>query len=230
MARVRSSAEGSPSSGKHSVAPTRGLCSGSVNPPGAGATGTAAAIAIGSTLTALLLVRAQSLSFTHDESLTYLHGVRPGLERLLAFSYVDANNHLLNTLLAWLSSLAFGNGELALRLPNVAAFVLFFTAVFLLLRRRVRPALVVPGLLLLTCNPFQLDFFALCRGYGLGLGFMAASLYFASRSLEQADGGGPGSRRGRRNAQRAGWFAVCATLANLTAHVMQETKARQTAS
>lgn len=176
----------------------------------------AAAIAIGSTLTGLLLVRAYSLSFTHDESLTYLHGVRPGLARILAFSYVDANNHPLNTLLTWLSSLAFGNAELALRLPNVAAFVLFFTAVFLLLRRRVRPALVVPGLLLLTCNPFQLDFFALCRGYGLGLGFMAASLYFASRSLEQADGGGPGSRRARRNAQRAGWFAVCATLANLT--------------
>ena len=176
----------------------------------------AAAIAIGSTLTGLLLVRAHSLSFTHDESLTYLHGVRPGLARILAFSYVDANNHPLNTLLTWLSSLAFGNAELALRLPNVAAFVLFFAAVFLLLRRRVRPALVVPGLLLLTCNPFQLDFFALCRGYGLGLGFMAASLCFASKSLEPADGGGAGSRRRRRNAQRAGWFALGATLANLT--------------
>jgi hypothetical protein len=176
----------------------------------------AAAIAIGSTLTGLLLIRAQSLSLTHDESLTYLHGVRPGLARLLAFSYVDANNHLLNTLLTWLSSLAFGNAELALRLPNVAAFVLFFAAVFLLLRRRVHPALVVPGLLLLACNPFQLDFFALCRGYGLGSGFMAASLCFASKSLERADGGGAGSRRRRRNAQRAGWFALCATLANLT--------------
>jgi hypothetical protein len=173
----------------------------------------AAAIAIGSTLTALLLVRAQSLSFTHDESLTYLHGVRPGLERLLAFSYVDANNHLLNTLLAWLSSLAFGNGELALRLPNVAAFVLFFAAVFLLLHRRVHPVLVVPGLLLVVCNPFQLDFFALCRGYGLGSGFMAASLCFASKSLERGDAG---SKRRRRNAQWAGWFGLGATLANLT--------------
>jgi hypothetical protein len=87
----------------------------------------AAAIAIGSTLTGLLFVRAYSLSFTHDESLTYLHGVRPGLTKILAFSYVDANNHPLNTLLTWLSSLAFGNAELALRLPNVVAFVLFFS-------------------------------------------------------------------------------------------------------
>jgi len=176
----------------------------------------AAAIAIGATLATLLLLRARSLSFTHDESLTYLHGVRPGLARLLTFSYVDANNHLLNTLLAWLSSLAFGNGELALRLPNLAAFVLFFAAVFLLLRRRVHPALVVPGLLLLACNPFQLDFFALCRGYGLALGLMAASLYFASESLETADGGGARSSRRHRNAKRAGWFALAATLANLT--------------
>lgn len=175
----------------------------------------AAAIAIGSTLMGLLLVRAQLLSLTHDESLTYLHGVRPGLARILAFSYADANNHLLNTLLAWLSSLAFGNSELALRLPNVAAFALFFTAAFLLLRRLVRPALVVPGLLLLVGNPFQLDFFALCRGYGLGLGFMAASLYFASKSLEGADGGGAAAKRRRRNAARAGWFALAATLANL---------------
>jgi hypothetical protein len=173
----------------------------------------AAAIAIGSTLTGLLLVRATSLSFTHDESLTYLHGVRPGLARILTFSYVDANNHLLNTLLAWLSSLAFGNGELALRLPNVAAFALFFATAFLLLRRRVRPGLVVPGLLLLACNPFQLDFFALCRGYGLGLGFMAASLHFALRSLEDGD---EAARRRRKNAARAGWFGVAATLANLT--------------
>jgi hypothetical protein len=176
----------------------------------------AAAIAIGSTLTGLLLVRAYSLSLTHDESLTYLHGVRPGLVRILAFSYVDANNHLFNTLLTWLSSLAFGNAELALRLPNVAAFVLFFATVFLLLRRRVRPLLVVPGLLLLTCNPFQLDFFALCRGYGLGLGFMAASLYFALESLERGDGGGESARQRRRNAARSGWFALAATLANLT--------------
>jgi hypothetical protein len=176
----------------------------------------AAAIAIGSTLTILLLVRARSLSFTHDESLTYLHGVRPGLARLLAFSYADANNHLLNTLLTWLSSLAFGNAEVALRLPNLAAFVLFFAAGFLLLRRRVHPALVVPGLLLLACNPFQLDFFALCRGYGLGLGFMAASVYCASESLETADGGSAGSSRRRRSAKRAGWFALFAVLANLT--------------
>ena len=45
----------------------------------------AAAVAIGSTLTGLLLVRACSISFTHDESLTYLHGVRPDSPRSSRF-------------------------------------------------------------------------------------------------------------------------------------------------
>ena len=104
----------------------------------------AAAIAIGITGTAFLLFRAQALSFTHDEALTYLHAIRPGIGRLFAFGYPNANNHLLNSALAWCSYRMFGNAEWALRLPNVLAFGIFVFAAYRLLSRRLRAALVVP--------------------------------------------------------------------------------------
>lgn len=173
----------------------------------------AAAVAIGITGTAFLLFRAQSLSFTHDEALTYLHAIRPGIGRLFAFGYPNANNHLLNSALAWCSYRMFGNAEWALRLPNVLAFGIFVFAAYRLMSRRLRATLVVPGLLLVVCNPFQLDFFALCRGYGLALAFTLLALDFAASSLDDPSRRTLASRKA--NSVGAGACAALATLANL---------------
>ena len=173
----------------------------------------AAAVAIGITGTGFLLFRAQALSFTHDEALTYLHAIRPGIGRLFAFGYPNANNHLLNSALGWASYRIFGHAEWALRLPNVLAFGVFVFAAYRLLSRRLRPALVVPGLLLVVCNPFQLDFFALCRGYGLALAFTLLALDFAASSLDDPSRRTLASRRA--NSVSAGVCAAVATLANL---------------
>jgi hypothetical protein len=173
----------------------------------------AAAVAIGIAGTGFLLFRAQALSFTHDEALTYLHAIRPGIGRLLAFGYPNANNHLLNSVLGWGSYQMFGHAEWALRLPNVLAFGLFVFATYRLLSRRIRPALVVPGLLLVVCNPFQLDFFALCRGYGLALAFTLLALDFAASSLEDPAQSTLASRKA--NSVSAGVCAALATFANL---------------
>jgi hypothetical protein len=40
---------------------------------------------------------------------------------------------------------------------------------------------------LLFFNPYLLDFFSLCRGYGLGLAFSAASLFFWNKVLQTGD-------------------------------------------
>jgi hypothetical protein len=178
----------------------------------------AAAVAIGVAGTGFLLVRAIELSFTHDEALTFLHAIRPGLVRLLSFGFPDANNHLLNSLLGWiayrsLGASGLGASEWALRLPNVLAFPLLVAAAYRLLSRRVRPALVVPGLLLLVCNPFMLDFFALCRGYGLALALGVLALAAALSSLDDPSERPLALRR--RDALKAGGFAAAATLANL---------------
>lgn len=158
--------------------------SGSDQSPKLHSAGAAQAVAglVGIVVLVYVAARAAILSFTHDESLTVLRGVLPGLESLLSFSFADANNHLLNSFLVYLSSSLFGLSEAALRLPNVLALLLFGTAGWLIVRRLPDPVLQVSAFLLLLLNPFQLDFFALCRGYGLSVGLATASLYFALES------------------------------------------------
>jgi len=121
---------------------------------------------------AYVVYRACVISFTHDEALTYT---------LLTGDWMmlhNANNHPLNSLLAKLSSLLFGYGEPALRLPNVLAFGVYgyFTYRLILLLRS--PIAVGVAFGLLICNPFVLDFFSLCRGYGLGMAAALAAWVF----------------------------------------------------
>lgn len=131
-------------------------------------------------LAALLLAysvtRAYRLSFTHDESLTFLSSVLSPLADTLNFETKSgANNHLLNSLLTRLS-IGLGTSELALRLPNVLAHVLYLASA-LWVARSVKPALLsVFTFIVLTLHPFLLDFFSMCRGYGLACSFTLLAL------------------------------------------------------
>jgi len=151
-------------------------------------------------------VRTTLLSFTHDESLTYLYHIFPGAFSLLDFSV--ANNHFLNSAFAALSCALFGSGEFALRLPNVIAHAAYLVATYLVMRRMRSIFLALCGFVILNMNPFMLDFFSLARGYGMALSCMMLSVHFYLRSIEQA------SRR-TENVALAFWFAWAAALANL---------------
>jgi hypothetical protein len=128
-----------------------------------------------------VLLRAARMSFTHDESLSYTIVTGNGLWAL------SANNHWANTISAFLSSRIFGYSELALRLPNVIAFIFYLTFVYGLFTgpffSRVSALVVLP---LFLFNPFLLDFFSLSRGYGLALAFFTGCIYFSLRSLNDA--------------------------------------------
>ncbi|MBD3334777.1 MAG: hypothetical protein GF355_04620, partial [Candidatus Eisenbacteria bacterium] len=121
-----------------------------------------------------LCLRAALLSFTHDESLSYFIIAGRGSV------WHSANNHLLNSLLMWIAKKLFGSGELSLRLPNLLAFPVYAGSCYVILRRGVsEPAprlAAAAGLVVLTTNPFLLDFFALARGYGLAMTCMTAGL------------------------------------------------------
>lgn len=128
-------------------------------------------------------LRAAFVSFTHDEALTFLNYITHPWDEIINVNYT--NNHLLNSLLAKLSYTVFGSSEFALRLPNVLAALLFAVYATKLLRK------ILPGkttwifaLIAVCLNAFQIDFFALCRGYGLSLGLMMCSFYFLFRYAE----------------------------------------------
>ncbi len=136
-------------------------------------------------LVATSAYRAATSSFTHDESLSFA-----------IFNWAPqwggtANNHLLNTRLMRLCSWLFGNSELSLRMPNVAAHVIYLGSTLLLLKRLKQPLIQVLGFVLLALNPYILDFFSLARGYGLGLACLMLSLYLLMRAHEEKPAGRP---------------------------------------
>lgn len=109
--------------------------------------------------------RAATYPFTHDESLSYAGFT------WAPYWQLEANNHPLNTFLMQVCAHTLGSSELSLRLPNLLAHALYLGCSLVLLRRFRHPALQVAGFVLLNLNPYQLDFFALARGYGLAMGF-----------------------------------------------------------
>lgn len=123
-----------------------------------------------------VLIRGFTVGITHDEALTYK--IIGGDEILKG----TANHHWLNTHLSALSSHLFGAKEFALRLPNILSFGIFWLFLFRIAKTFLRSSAAQIALLLLLCgNPFILDFFSLCRGYGLSLAFVTASLFYLFR-------------------------------------------------
>ncbi|HPS63182.1 MAG TPA: hypothetical protein PLK82_08970, partial [Bacteroidales bacterium] len=137
----------------------------------------AALLLISMVLLGSSVYKALTTSFTHDESLTYNHYVTAPLGDILTLKEASPNSHLLNTLLMKAFSAIFGPSPLVLRFPNLLAHLGFLVFTFLLLRRS-HPLLLLPLFILVNANPYLLDFFALARGNGLSLSFLAGSLFF----------------------------------------------------
>ncbi len=126
------------------------------------------------------LVRSYLLSFTWDESFSYLQFVRNGLFFCKTYDSMSANNHLLNTWLDIYLIKIFGVSEFVLRLPAVFAHFLFLFFSVKLVKNFVSIGIVVASFLIINLNPYVLDFFSLSRGYGLSIGLMMVSIYYVS--------------------------------------------------
>ena len=134
-------------------------------------------IALGS----VVAYRAYHLSFTHDESATYLYFKNSSVwEQLINEGiWQSANNHILNTLLYQLSVALFGQSDFTMRLPNVLAYWSALVLTYYFIFKYVKSSWTRIALVsILFINPFLIDFFSLCRGYGLGIVFNFASLVF----------------------------------------------------
>ncbi|TSJ45543.1 glycosyltransferase family 39 protein [Fluviicola chungangensis] len=126
-----------------------------------------------------VLIRGFSVGITHDEALTYK--IIQGDEILKG----TANHHWLNTQLSSWSTALFGAKEFALRLPNILSFALFWFFLFRISKNFLSTSATQIALLLFLCgNPFILDFFSLCRGYGLSIACVTASLFYVFRIVD----------------------------------------------
>lgn len=121
-------------------------------------------------------LRAALIPFQSDEAATFFMYIQPG-NFFPPASVPDANNHILNSFLAWISYQVFGSYPLALRLPNVLSALLYFYFIFRL-SAQIRSAIVKWGFILLSiCTHFLIEFFSYSRGYGLSLAFLTGALY-----------------------------------------------------
>lgn len=123
------------------------------------------------------------MSFTYDECSTFLYILDKDYKSL----FETANNHLLNSFFIWIISNSIGQSELALRLPNVIAFVLYLFYLFRILNLVKNRWVKSFGFLFLTVNPYLLDFFSLARGYGLAICFCLASVYYVIKYFNQTN-------------------------------------------
>jgi 4-amino-4-deoxy-L-arabinose transferase-like glycosyltransferase len=138
---------------------------------------------LGAMLFVYIVMRAACVSFTHDEAFTTLNYVSQSWEKISDVKYT--NNHLLNSLGARACYLLFGPSELSLRLPNVLGGLLFIIFAIKLLRRLFGDTrLAVVAFIVVCCNGFMIEFFSLCRGYGISIGLLMGSLYFLFRHLQ----------------------------------------------
>ncbi len=138
---------------------------------------------LGIGLVALNITRAINVPVTHDEAWTFNAFVSSTYRNILINSPVTANNHILNSLLAkFFTGIFQSNAPFIIRMPNILALIVYLISGYLLLHKLFENKWwVLAGMLLLNLNPFLFDFWGLCRGYGLAIALMMASVYFFVR-------------------------------------------------
>ena len=118
------------------------------------------------------VVRARVQSMTLDESDTYFWFVATS-----EVFYPFPNNHILNTLLMWMTTHAFGLSSLTARMPALLGAGLYIAACYFLCRNMTdRFSLQFPLFVCLIFNPFILDFMVAARGYSLANAFLLIAI------------------------------------------------------
>ena len=127
------------------------------------------------------IVRAHVQAITIDEAVTYINFIRPAEPN---FWTAHANNHLLNSILAWCFTRVFGPSNLVARSGAlIGAAIYIAAAYFLCVLIAERFLLRVFLFICLVFNPLIFDFLVAARGYGLASGFLLGAICFVAYAL-----------------------------------------------
>lgn len=142
---------------------------------------------VGVIIFSVLLIKAILMQVTCDEAYTVQTLAPQNVWDLVSYKDSYTNNHILNTLLIKGLFSLFGMNHSLGRVPNLAAFVLYFYFAYRFSKRYIAEDWVsLMFMVVMIANPYLLDFFALARGYGLAIGFMMGSVYFTARYVLEA--------------------------------------------
>jgi len=120
------------------------------------------------------ILRACVQSITIDEADTYLLFV--GRSAWFIW-YPSSNNHVLNSLLMWITTCLLGTSSITVRAPAILGAVLYICVCYFLCECITSEFnLRLPLFICLTYNPFIFDFMVAARGYSLALAFLMAAI------------------------------------------------------
>jgi molybdate transport system substrate-binding protein len=147
-------------------------------------------IVLGALLAVLVWSRFSLLgvSVWRDEAYTAVHYVNRGPDEIIFGRYVP-NNHVLFSLLAWLTTRTYGRGEAVYRLWSVVPAIAAVVLVAWWSWRRISRLAAVIVVLLVLVSPLHLGLAAEARGYGLGFLAGAGVLVSAMRAGEHGRSG-----------------------------------------
>ncbi len=129
----------------------------------------------------LVVYRATTIGFAHDEALTYLYFVRMPFETILvrsgAITSMVANNHVFHSLAVKQFYMLFGFDAFILRIPAIAGFVIYtvgsLATIRLIRKGRAQVFLLAP----LLFSPYILDISSAARGYSIALAGTIWTIY-----------------------------------------------------
>ena len=125
----------------------------------------------------VVALRSYLVPFNHDETATFFYFIQSG--KYMPFhSAIDANNHVLNSLLGNVCFHLFGSSPFSLRIPNLIALIILMLATYKIskfLNQFGSKVVLMAGLLL---SFHWLSFFSACRGYGLSMALLMMGIAF----------------------------------------------------
>jgi len=124
----------------------------------------------------ILIVRAINVPVTHDEATTYFNYVQTA-DFVPFLAKGEANNHFLNSFITYIFVQLFGSSPLALRLSNLVFAPLYFFFCYKISRELSSTVLRWIFLPVMVFTFHIMEFFALTRGYGLSLTFLAGAIW-----------------------------------------------------
>jgi len=118
---------------------------------------------------AFILYKALHIPMTHDEYPTTCIYYNFNVWQIMMYPDDSPNNHLLNTIITKGFILLFGKEQCVVRMPNVLSFLVYAFAIFRINKTVLKKDSIyfIPAALLFIANPYLIDFFSLCRGYGM---------------------------------------------------------------
>ena len=142
-----------------------------------------ASIIIFAFLFVYIALRAFYSPLIHDEAATFFYFIQTGIY-LPPEAHLDANNHILNSALSSFSFQLFGSSEIAIRLPNLIAFGVFLLFIYKISNKIKDKYLQWIFIISLSFSHNFIEYFALCRGYGLSMAFLMGAIYYLIKVLE----------------------------------------------